>query len=99
MQGKTMNAIAARTNGSLTTGQVAFYEEEGYLVLPELLDDADWGPAREAMMTKVSQIAEELFVAQLISDKREGSPFEYRLAELFAGKSDADFLRFGRSWR
>jgi len=94
-----MNAAVAKANGSLTSEQVVFYSEEGYLVLPQLLTDADMAPAREAMQAKVAQIADELFSAGQITDRREDSPFEYRLAELFAGKSDADFLTFGRSWR
>lgn len=85
--------------GGLTSEQVAFYQEEGYLVLPHLLTDADLTPAREAMMEKVSRIADELFAAGLIADKREDSPFEKRLAELFADKTDQDFLKFGRGWR
>jgi hypothetical protein len=92
-------AFAPVSRGSLTSEQVAFYEEEGYLLLPKLLTEEDMVPAGEAMEAKVSQIAEELFAAGLISDKHETSPFPYRLAELFKGKTDAEFLRYGRSWR
>src|SRR5207244_9459354 len=35
----------------------------------------------------------------LIADKYEQSPFETRLADLFADLTDADFLKYGRSWR
>src|SRR5437867_1607432 len=48
---KTANAA-----GSLAEEQVRRYEDEGYVVLPRLLNDADMVPAREAMMAKVSQI-------------------------------------------
>lgn len=85
--------------GRLTAAQVAFYEQEGYLVLPHLLTEDDMAPARKAMNAKVSEIADALLAAGLIEDKRENSPFASRLAELFAGKTDADFLHFGRSWR
>lgn len=85
--------------GSLTQEQLEFYETEGYVVLPELLTDDDMKPAREAMETKVSQIAGELFAAGVIRDKREDSPFKYRLAELFKDLTDRDFLKYGRSWR
>ena len=85
--------------GSLTQEQIEFYDREGYLVLPDLLDDHDLNDAREAMTQKVDQIADRLMGAGLIQDKLEHRPFETRLAELFAGLSDQDFLKFGRSWR
>jgi ectoine hydroxylase-related dioxygenase (phytanoyl-CoA dioxygenase family) len=85
--------------GSLSPEQIAFYEEEGYLVMPDLLNDADMAPVRTAMMDKVSMIADELLAGGLITDKREDSPFAYRLAELFAGLTDQQFLKFGRGWR
>jgi ectoine hydroxylase-related dioxygenase (phytanoyl-CoA dioxygenase family) len=85
--------------GSLTAAQIEFYETEGYLVLPHLLSAADLAPAQEAMELKVSQIADELLAAGLITDKLEDAPFRYRLAWLFANLSDQDFLKYGRSWR
>jgi len=88
-----------KRTGSLTAEQSAFYEEEGYLVLPELLTQADLEPAKEAMEEKVSRIAEELLAAGLIRDKLEHRPFPNRLAELFRHLTDADFLKYGRSWR
>lgn len=86
--------------GSLTDEQKAQYETEGYIVLPDLLDDADLAPAREAMMQKVDRMADELFRDGLITDKLEHRPFKYRLAELFAnGMTEAHFGKYGRSWR
>jgi phytanoyl-CoA hydroxylase len=89
----------ARTGGSLTGEQVAFYELEGYLVLPHLLDEQDMAPTRAAMMDKVSMIADALYADGLIDDKREDEPFETRLAALFQNLTDKEFLRYGRSWR
>lgn len=51
------------------------------------------------MNKKVSSIANELYKDGLINDKLESRPFEYRLAKLFDGLSDEDFLKYGRSWR
>ena len=85
--------------GSLTAQQLEFYNREGYLVLPGLLDAVDLAPAREAMETKVEMIATELLRAGLIADPLPAEPFETRLARLFEGRTDADFLRYGRSWR
>lgn len=90
-----------RTNhtGSLTDEQVRFYDREGYLVLERLLNEDDLAPVEAAMMAKVDQIAEDLYANGLITDKRVESSFDTRLAELFAGLTDADFLKYGRSWR
>ena len=86
-------------HGSLSPEQLAFYDREGYLVLERLLSDADLRPARQAMARKVDLIAADLLAHGLIDDTRPDSPFETRLAELFAGRSDTEFLKFGRSWR
>jgi len=88
-----------RRSGSLTDEQVARYDDQGFLVLPRLLDYADLAPVRAAMTEKVSLIANDLRAHGLIEDTLEGSPFETRLAELFRDLTDADFLRYGRSWR
>ena len=85
--------------GSLTPEQAAFYEQEGYLVLPGLLDEADMAPARQAMQQKVDLIAEDLFRDGLIGDRLEAESFATRLARLFETLTDVEFLRYGRSWR
>ena len=79
--------------------QVAYYQKEGHLTLPHLLTQEDMAPAREAMTQKVSEIADRLYSGGLIADKLEQEPFETRLARLFGGLTDKDFLEFGRSWR
>ncbi len=86
--------------GSLTDEQKRFYETDGYLVLPNLLSDDEMAPAREAMTRKVDRIAEQMLANGAITDALQHRPFKYRLAELFAGKTDQDFLSYGgRSWR
>ena len=89
----------AINTGSLTAGQIAEYELEGFLIIPNLLSPEDLAPVREAMNWKVSQIADELAASGLIKDKRENDPFETRLVNLFKGLTEADFLKFGRGWR
>lgn len=86
-------------NGSLSKEQIEFYNEQGYIVLPNLLSEADMAGVKEAMNDKVSMIAKELKQAGLIEDMLEDRPFKYRLAELFANLQTDDFLKFGRSWR
>jgi phytanoyl-CoA hydroxylase len=86
-------------SGSLSQEQLDTYEREGYLILEDLLDEASMMETKRAMMEKVSFIADDLYKAGLITDKLQHRPFEYRLAELFNGLSDQDFLKFGRGWR
>ena len=85
--------------GSLTAEQVDTYEEDGYLVLPDLLDDEDLAPARIAMMQKVDQMAADLLSAGLVADPLLSEPFRTRLARLFDGLGEEEFLAYGRSWR
>jgi len=94
-----MQTVPQAPQGSLTREQLETYELEGYLVLPGLLDAADMLPVREAMMQKVSMIADELYADGLITDKLEAEGFETRLARLFEHLTDREFLRYGRSWR
>jgi phytanoyl-CoA hydroxylase len=86
-------------SGSLTAEQIAFYDREGYLVLERLLDAEDMRPFRESVNLRVDGIADDLFVAGLIPNKFEDSPFETRLADIFADLTDKDFLKYGRGWR
>jgi len=86
--------------GSLSAGQVTRYDEQGYLVLPGLLNHQDLLPVRSAMMEKVDQIARELVQAGLIQDLHENTPFETRLSLLFERLSPDQFVTFtGQSWR
>jgi len=85
--------------GSLTPEQIRHYDEEGYLVLPDLLDDRDMQPPIEAMSEKVSEIIDELHRDGRIASKLEDRPFESRLAEAFAGLEESDFLKYGAGWR
>lgn len=90
---------ANHVGGSLSKEQVDFYNTEGYLVLPNLLQQVDIAPAIEAMTSKVSAIADELVQAGLITDTLADRPFKYRLAELFQDLTPDHFLKYGRSWR
>jgi ectoine hydroxylase-related dioxygenase (phytanoyl-CoA dioxygenase family) len=85
--------------GSLSGEQLELYETDGYIVIPDLLNQADLEPARQAMEAKVSMIADDLYAEGLITDKLTERPFEYRLADLFKGLTDRDFLKYGRGWR
>ena len=94
-----MPEILTSSRASLTEKQVEFYNQEGYLILPHLLSEQEMALVREAMMEKVEEIAQELYSSGLITHKHEDEPFSARLARLFEGLSEADFLKYGRSWR
>ncbi|MBA3868030.1 MAG: phytanoyl-CoA dioxygenase family protein [Anaerolineae bacterium] len=83
----------------LTDAQINFYNDEGYLLLPDFLTDEEMRPARQAMEEKTAEIADELYAIGATSQKFEDYPFESRLARLFDSLQDSDFLKFGRSWR
>lgn len=78
---------------------VNIYQEEGYLVIPNLLSEEDLIEVKRSLAEKVSEIADELAKNELIQNKCENHPFETRLAEVFKNLTDKDFLKYGRSWR
>ncbi len=86
-------------NGSLTSEQIRIYDEEGYLVLPGLLDKQDLQAVRDALNEKVSEIIDQLHSKGLVPSKLEDRPFESRLADAFANLSETEFLKFGAGWR
>ena len=90
---------AATEIGTLDDATKAFYDREGYAILPALLSDAELEPARQAMRIKVDQIADELAADGLITETYAAEPFELRLAKIFGHLTDAEFLKYGRSWR
>ncbi|HEX9997516.1 MAG TPA: phytanoyl-CoA dioxygenase family protein [Abditibacterium sp.] len=83
----------------LSAEQIEAYDREGYIVVENLLNDEDMAPPREAMMEKTEEIARDLFERGLITDKHENEPFPTRLARLFEGLTDEDFLKWDRGWR
>lgn len=86
-------------SGSLSPKQIEFYDTEGYVVLEKLLSDEDMQPFRDSVNLRVDQIAGDLLRASLVSHLFDSSPFERRLADLFANLSETEFLQYGRSWR
>lgn len=85
--------------GSLSAEQVEQYDREGFLVVPDLLNDGDMAVVRATMTDKVSTIAGDLLAAGLISDELESEPFATRLAKIFDGLGAEEFLAYGRGWR
>ena len=63
-----MNPSSITTRGSLNPEQVEFYDREGYLVLPHLLNEDDTASVRQAMQQKVDMIADALLAAELFHE-------------------------------
>ncbi|MEM1010869.1 MAG: phytanoyl-CoA dioxygenase family protein [Planctomycetota bacterium] len=93
------STVGHSRGGCLSDEQVAFYDLEGYLVIENYLNDEDLAGVQEAMSQKVELIATEMKASGQIEDTLDDAPFEKRLALLFKGKTDQDFLKYGRSWR
>ena len=90
---------AATEIGTLDADTKAFYDREGYAILPAFLSDTELEPARQAMRTKVDQIADDLYADGLITNTYVDESFELRLAKIFRHLTDEEFLKYGRSWR
>lgn len=91
--------MRAGNQGRLTPDQVDAYDADGFLILDDLLTEADMAPVRDALTAKVDQIAGELVAAGLVDDPLVDEPFATRLARLFDGLDAEHFLAYGRSWR
>ncbi len=95
----SLDRYRSEAYGSLTAEQIRFYDEEGYLVLPNLLTEEDMAGVKASMSNRVDEIAQDLYAAGLVADLYADRPFESRLADLFADLTDQAFLKYGRSWR
>src|SRR5262245_11185587 len=80
--------------GSLTAAQVREYDDQGYLILPDLLDEIDQAPARAALTEMVDSIAADLIAAGLIDDPLAEEPFPTRLARLFDNLGNKEFVAY-----
>lgn len=83
----------------LSQEQIDFYRLEGFLVLDDLLNEADLAAVQASMEQRVAQIANDLVDSGLIPHPYEDSPFHMRLAQLFQDLDQEAFLNYGRSWR
>ncbi len=67
----------------LSSQQRQRYEEDGYLIIPNLLNDRDLAPVRRAIMRHVDQEAKRLSSEGEIKDLHERLPFTRRLKEVY----------------
>lgn len=86
--------------GSLTAAQVHEYDDQGYLVLADLLDEADQAPVRAALTEMVDSVAVDLLADGLIDDPLVDEPFPTRLAQLFDNLTNREFVTYlDHHWR
>ena len=74
-----MSTEAATARG-LSAQQVGFFHREGYLVLPELFDDADLQPAIDDIGRAIDQQVAELLRRGELSRSYAEYDFQHRLA-------------------
>lgn len=87
--------IETTSQVGLTAEQIAFYEEQGYLLLRGVLPVAALEPVKHVFERAVEQQANEWFAAGKIQDKCEGWPFETR----YAGLREQFPHHFSNSWK
>ncbi|MEM8782513.1 MAG: phytanoyl-CoA dioxygenase family protein [Planctomycetota bacterium] len=85
--------------GYLTDEQLRQYDEIGYVVLEDLLDEADLSGVKDAMQNKVDVMAKAWLASGLIPEPYADEPFEARLAKIASHLTDEQYLEHGRSWR
>lgn len=68
----------------LTQEQINTFHQEGYLVIPNLFDDADLQPAIDDLSAEIDRQAHELVAAGALSQTYEREGFETRLTRISA---------------
>ena len=66
----------------LTESHVSFFQDNGYLLLEDVLDENDLGPVIAEYERIVAERAEKLHVEGKVSDKHADKPFTERLLHL-----------------
>ena len=66
----------------LTQKQLSKFENEGYLLVRQALDDSDLAPVIHEYETYINRRAHELLAEGKISQLYEAQPFEQRLASI-----------------
>ena len=77
--------------------QMAFFEDQGYLMVRGLLDqESVLDPVIEEYGTVLDQLAEELFLAGSIESRYEDLPFGERITKVWgeSGKVHAQYFDF-----
>ncbi|WP_179130997.1 phytanoyl-CoA dioxygenase family protein [Candidatus Entotheonella palauensis] len=69
----------------LNQQQLRAYEEQGYLLVHDLLPEQDLAPVRQVIADAVDRVAQQLFAADKIQDLHEDAPFSQRLTEIYRG--------------
>ncbi|MBI4552332.1 MAG: phytanoyl-CoA dioxygenase family protein [Candidatus Latescibacteria bacterium] len=69
----------------LSQTQVRFYEDNGYLVIPAVLQDNELEPVRRVITEQVDREARQLYAEGQITDLHEDASFTRRLMEVYHG--------------
>ena len=74
--------------GSLSSEQVAFFEREGYLIVPRVFDPADLQPLCREMEDIIDHTARRLQDEGKLTNLHADAPFETRLALIYQDSPD-----------
>lgn len=66
----------------LTPQQIARFREDGYLIAPNVVTDADQQPVIDELAAHIDRLARELHAAGKIADLHEDKPFDTRFTHL-----------------
>jgi phytanoyl-CoA hydroxylase len=72
----------------MTREQISFFHEQGYLLVPRLLDPAMFQPLIREFETIIDDRARRAYEAGRLADRFEGEPFDRRLARLYEAMAE-----------
>ena len=89
------NSSADSTTAFLSEDQLREYDEMGFIVLPDLLNEDDLSGVKQAMNHKVDLMAKTWFAQGLVPSLYEDEPFESRLAKIASHLTEKQYLSHG----
>ena len=69
--------------GRLTAQELTQYENDGYVMVPDVFDESDLEPVRRELTEVIHQAATQYCAEDRLSRMHEEEPFETRLTRLF----------------
>jgi phytanoyl-CoA hydroxylase len=77
-----MNTRSASTR-RLSADQIAFFQREGYLIVPDIFAPGDLEPLRQEIATQVDHAARQLHAAGKLTNLHAAEPLERRLTRIY----------------
>ena len=74
---------------SLSPSQVRFFQEEGYVIVPDVFDPAELEPVRQEMHAEINGKARELQAAGKLAQLHEEAGYDRQLAAIYRDSKEA----------